>query len=509
MPTTPNKPSRMDQYVRVSRVAGRSGESFISPDLQREQGAAWASSRGVEVAVVHEDLDQSGGKLERPGLDALMERIRAGQTDGVIVSKLDRLSRLGVADALRLVEQITDAGGSIAALDLGLDPTTPFGEFGMTIMLALARMERRRMSEAWEHAKTRALDRGARMGPTPFGYTRDDDGLLVPHPKWERVVKRAFKLAADQGVDAALAYLRKQVPAHQADGRPGAPRKRSPDRRTWNAFTVRRLLRNRTYLGETRYGDRLVRDSHPALVDRVTFERAHPGEEKPQRRPAAVFPLSGFATCANCGEFLIGARAGGSKGQGQRTYRCRASLASWRAERCNSPTNILADRLEGYVVERLKQAYEQGGTSGVAASVADADRSFKDVQGELEASEHELERFAADPTAAELLGEAAWTAALRTRTERVDAARVAYREHVDTMRAADIVIPPIELLDSLEPAELRTVLRNVFQTVRVGRGSARGRGPMAERVELVFHGEPAVGGQRRASIFSSTDKARR
>ena len=48
----------MDQYVRVSRVAGRSGESFISPDLQREQGAAWASSRGVEVAVVHEDLDQ-------------------------------------------------------------------------------------------------------------------------------------------------------------------------------------------------------------------------------------------------------------------------------------------------------------------------------------------------------------------------------------------------------------------------------------------------------------------
>jgi site-specific DNA recombinase len=484
----------MDQYVRVSRVGGRSGESFISPDLQREQGAAWASSRGVEVAVVHEDLDQSGGKLERPGLDALMERIRSGQTDGVIVSKLDRLSRLGVADALRLVEQITEAGGSIAALDLGLDPTTPFGEFGTTIMLALARMERRRMSEAWEHAKTRALDRGARMGPTPFGYTRDDDGLLVPHPKWARVVKRAFKIAADQGIDAALAYLRKQVSAYPPDGRPGAPRKRSADHRAWNAFTVRRLLRNRSYLGETRYGDRLIRDSHPALVDRVTFERAHPGEEKPQRRPAAVFSLSGFATCANCGEVLIGARAGRTPdGRGIRAYRCRASLASWRGEPCDSPTHILADRLESYVVEQLKQAYEQVGTSGVATSVAETDSSFEDVQGELEAAERELERFAADPTAAELLGEAAWTAALRTRTERVDAARVAYREHVDTMRAADIVIPPIELLDSLEPAELRTVLRSVFQTVRVGRGSTRGRGPVAERVELVFHGEPSSG----------------
>lgn len=97
----------MDQYVRVSRVGRRSGESFISPDLQRDQGAAWAASRSVEIPVIHEDLDQSGGKLARPGLDALMARIRAGETDGVIVSKLDRLSRLGVADALRLVEQIT------------------------------------------------------------------------------------------------------------------------------------------------------------------------------------------------------------------------------------------------------------------------------------------------------------------------------------------------------------------------------------------------------------------
>ncbi len=52
--------------MRVGRVAGCSVESFISTDLQREQGAAWASSRGIEVAAVHEDLDQSGDKLERP-----------------------------------------------------------------------------------------------------------------------------------------------------------------------------------------------------------------------------------------------------------------------------------------------------------------------------------------------------------------------------------------------------------------------------------------------------------
>jgi DNA invertase Pin-like site-specific DNA recombinase len=36
--------------------------------------------------MIHEDLDRSGGKLERPGLDALMARIKAGETDAVIVS---------------------------------------------------------------------------------------------------------------------------------------------------------------------------------------------------------------------------------------------------------------------------------------------------------------------------------------------------------------------------------------------------------------------------------------
>jgi site-specific DNA recombinase len=480
----------MDQYVRVSRVGGREGESFISPDVQREQGAAWAASRGVEMAMIHEDLDQSGGKLHRPGLDALLARIRAGETDGVIVSKLDRLSRLGVADALRLVEEITEAGGSIAALDLGIDPTTPFGEFGMTIMLALARMERRRMSEAWEQAKTRALDRGARMGPTPFGYTRSEDGLLQPHPKWARVVKQAFKLAARDGVDAALDYLRKTAPADPSPARPGVHRKRTSDHRTWTAFTVRRLLRNRTYLGETHYGDRLVRDSHPAIVDRATFERAHPGEETPKRQAAAVFPLSGFATCASCGEVLVGSRAGFDKdGNGRRAYRCRASLKSWNGKQCPAPTNVLADLLEGYLVERIKRAYEQGGTDDVAASVTDTDDTFEEAQRELQAAEKEVERFAADPTAAELLGEAAWAAALRTRAERAEAARLAYRKHVDSMRATDIVIPPVELLDTLAPEELTTVLQSVFQTVRV----TRGRGPLPPRVELTFHGEPQAG----------------
>jgi DNA invertase Pin-like site-specific DNA recombinase len=54
-------------YIRVSRVGGREGDSFISPQLQREQIEAVARREGLEVAEVIEELDASGGDASRPG----------------------------------------------------------------------------------------------------------------------------------------------------------------------------------------------------------------------------------------------------------------------------------------------------------------------------------------------------------------------------------------------------------------------------------------------------------
>lgn len=94
----------------------------------------------------------------------------------------------------------------------------------MTVLLALARMERRRLSEPWETAKARALDRGAKIGPTPFGYRRAPDGTLEPHPKQAPMSPEAFLRARDS-LAAAVDYLQLSAPG-----------------RVWTAFTVRRML---------------------------------------------------------------------------------------------------------------------------------------------------------------------------------------------------------------------------------------------------------------------------
>lgn len=460
---TKGSPRRMTGYVRVSRIAGRSGESFISPALQREQIAGWAKLRGVEIVAWLEDLDVSGNAkaAERPGLASFMDALREGETDGIVVARLDRLSRLGVADALALVESIQEAGGSIAALDLGIDPTTPFGEFAMTLMLGLARMERRRISDSWDHAKSRATDRGVKIGPTPFGYRRLDDARLEPDPVYGPVVSEAFRLAAQQGLDAALAYL-----VEHGNGR------------AWTASTVRRFLTKRSYLGESNYGDLVNLEAHEPLVSRATWEAAQP-EPASRRRPKATFPLSGLATCAACGNALVGARGGNDA---RRVYRCSAALASFKGKRCTSPTTVTAELLEDLVRSRAIDALEAHpgftGDEDTAAALAGAEVA-------LRARERALADLLADVDLRATLGADNFRSLARSTVEAVDDARAIYR---DAARQAErqTWTPTPELLATAELQELGELLRGVIERVIV----ARGRTPLVSRVRIVPKGSP-------------------
>jgi site-specific DNA recombinase len=460
---------------------GREGESFQSPEQQREQIKAWAKLRGVEIVDWFEDIDKSGDVLSRPDLDRLMARIAADDLEGVAVARLDRLSRAGVADALRLVETIHEAGGQVAAVDLGLDPTTPFGEFGMTIMLALARMERRRMVDAWEVSKTNAVRRGVHIGPTPFGYRRqlDKNGKpakgkpLVPDKETAPIVRETFRLAAEQGLSAAGNYLKTAAPDRASE-----------------ANHIARMLKRRAYLGEVVHGDRVQAGAHEPLVDRDTWERAQ-SKQPPKRRTSEPFPLSGIPTCAQCGNRLVGGRGGRTKdGGSKRSYRCQASLSSWKGDRCTAPTTIVASLLEAYVTEAmqgpldhftLRQVY----TSGNGEDVQSA-------RNALEAAERELSTFATDPHARSRMGDALWQQSLDARADAVEAAQNAYREQVQAAgvdgEGEFLDFPGTTLFWLTEPKD-----RGMWFEWFIERCSVRrGRAPIGERVDLALREYPPV-----------------
>jgi site-specific DNA recombinase len=457
-----SKPHRMDGYVRVSRRMGREGPGYISPSVQREAIQRWADYRGIEIAAWHVDEDESGGTQNRPGLREAMRRVEGGETDGIACWRLNRFAR-NVAGAVADVERVHAAGGHLAFVEEDIDPTGPFGSFILTVLLAVATLERDNVVAGWKTAKSRAVDRGVQIGPTPFGYERvtskdGGDSVLSVHPVDGPVVTEAFRLAARQGMDAAHAHL-----LEHGNGR------------TWTGWTVRRLLGKRSYLGEARYGELMNATAHPPLVDRATWEAAQP-EPAERRRPKATFPLSGLATCAQCGHPLVGARGGND---GRRMYRCSAALALFKGERCGSPTTVTAELLEQLVrAEIIAALSDHPGYVGGD----DTAGALRDAEATLEQCEQALEGLLDD--AVDLrgtLGPVGFQRVAQEHVDAVDAARAAYREAArHSERQVHVATPA--LVESADLGELGELVPALLENVIV----TRGRSPLAGRVRIVL-----------------------
>jgi DNA invertase Pin-like site-specific DNA recombinase len=444
---------RFDGYIRVSRVAGRSGAAYISPKVQREAIERWAAFRDVEIAEWHIDEDQSGGTQQRPGLLEAIRRIEAGETDGLACWRLNRFAR-NVSGAIEDVKRIQAAGGQLALVEEQIDPTGPFGQFLLTVLLAVATLERDNAAANFEESKRRAMQRGAYVSRTPFGYERRDDGTLKPHPEQAKHVTEAFRLAASRGLRAAHEYLEQNAPE-----------------RVWTLTTVRRLLAKRSYLGEMRIGEAVTR-TVPPLVSRAIWEAAQ--HDRQPRSKAAVFPLSGFAVCASCGNPLVGGRGGRDK---LRTYRCSASLPLFKGTKCKAPTVVTAHLLEAHTKRRLIEL-----AGGLVAHVGetDADALTLAEKAVLEA-EAELDAFAADMTLRRALG-SRYHDHLQSRVDALSDAQRRYRELArDSHRVQ--TIPAQEVIEQATPIELAELLRGGFERVVV----KKGRGSLDERVELVPH----------------------
>jgi DNA invertase Pin-like site-specific DNA recombinase len=128
------------EYRRVSRVGDRS-EELRSPEIQRARIAAFVAAHELELEQTEPELDVSGSKLSRPILDAILERIEAGELAGLIVAELSRLARLKPGDRVRLFERVEAAGGSILSAAENIDPSTPQGRFARDTILGVWRMD--------------------------------------------------------------------------------------------------------------------------------------------------------------------------------------------------------------------------------------------------------------------------------------------------------------------------------------------------------------------------------
>jgi len=258
-------------YTRVSTDAGLE-QDFNSLDAQRESAEAYIKSQAHEGwRLVRERFDDggySGGSMDRPALQSLLNRVRERRIDIIVVYKVDRLTR-SLADFAKLVETFDAHGVAFVSVTQSFNTTTSMGRLTLNVLLSFAQFEREVTGERIRDKIAASKKKGIWMGGVvPLGYRVEDRKLHVVEEE-AALVREIFALYLEQG----------SVPALQRELRRRDIRTRVRKLATGRIIggvhltngPLAQILRNRHYLGEINHRGQSWSGEHAAIVDAETF----------------------------------------------------------------------------------------------------------------------------------------------------------------------------------------------------------------------------------------------
>jgi DNA invertase Pin-like site-specific DNA recombinase len=264
-------------YTRKSSEEGLEQE-FNSLHAQREACEAYIASQKSEGWVLvrdqYDDGGISGGTLDRPGLQRLMEDIEDGLVDVVVVYKIDRLSR-SLADFAKLVEVFDRNDVTFVSVTQSFNTTTSMGRLTLNILLSFAQFEREVTAERIRDKFAASRKKGIWMGGIPpFGYRVEARKLLLDedradHARW------IFDRFVEVGSGTVLAQ---EAAARGITNRNGRPLDKK---------AIYRMLSNRTYLGEAPFKGETYPGEHEAIIDQATWDKVHAILQQSPRKRAA------------------------------------------------------------------------------------------------------------------------------------------------------------------------------------------------------------------------------
>ena len=142
----------------------------------------------------------SGARDDRPGLAALMDQLRAGDT--VVVWKLDRLGR-NTLHILDTVKALTDRGVALVSMTEGIDSSTVAGRMMIGVLGSMAEYERELTKE-----RTALKRATSRANGTKFGRPRkvDDTDHIATAKRMKSDGHTGKDIAKYLGVSRATLY---------------------------------------------------------------------------------------------------------------------------------------------------------------------------------------------------------------------------------------------------------------------------------------------------------------
>jgi site-specific DNA recombinase len=266
------RPVRCAIYTRVSTDQGLE-QDFNSLDAQDDASQAYVRSQAHAgwslIRSKYDDGGFSGGNTDRPALQRLLDDVRAGKIDVIVVYKVDRLTR-SLADFAKLVELFDRHNVSFVSVTQQFNTTTSMGRLTLNVLLSFAQFEREVTSERIRDKVAASKRKGLWVGGnTPLGYEVRDRKVVVVE-KDAKAVQAIFELYLKLGsIPRLLPALRERKivtkRSHLKSGKTigGIPFSRGP---------LSYLLRNRFYIGEVTYKGEILPGSQPPIISRELFD---------------------------------------------------------------------------------------------------------------------------------------------------------------------------------------------------------------------------------------------
>lgn len=345
-------------YTRVSTDQGLD-QDFNSLDAQSEASQAYIKSQAHAgwslLKTKYNDGGFSGGNTDRPALQRLLEDVRAGKIDIIVVYKVDRLTR-SLADFAKLVELFDKQNVSFVSVTQQFNTTTSMGRLTLNVLLSFAQFEREVTSERIRDKIAASKRKGLWVGGmAPIGYDTKDRKISVNEAEANQV-RDIFRSYLKLGsINLLMRDLRHR-------GIITKPRKlRSGQSVGGIAFTrgsLAHLLRNRFYIGEVAFKGEILAGEQPAIIDREFFEAV---------QSKLDVQLNNHKTTRGSSEALLVGRIFDDRGNRMSPSHARkrdikyryylsSALMQGEAERAGSVRRVSAVEIEALVIRSVREA---------------------------------------------------------------------------------------------------------------------------------------------------------
>ncbi len=343
-------------YTRKSHEEGLDQE-FNSLDAQRQAGEAYIQSQRHEgwqcVPKRYDDGGFTGGNMDRPALTQLIDDIRGGRLDCVVVYKVDRLSR-SLLDFAKLIDVFDEHEVSFVSVTQQFNTTTSMGRLTLNILLSFAQFEREIIGERIRDKKLATARLGKYIGGQPVLGLDIVNKRYVVNRTEAKLVRRMFELFLE------LHSCRKVAEALNAEGVVTKTYRTKTGKdfggKPWKGRTVYEHLIDRKYIGQIVHKDKAYPGEHSAIVKADLFEKVQDVlranktyTHRHQVRRSAL--LRGLLRCGECGSHIQPAWTT-NHGREYRYYACSKRVKTGYGN-CELPT-LPAGEIETVVVDQVR-----------------------------------------------------------------------------------------------------------------------------------------------------------